>query len=341
MPVYDAERYLKQSIISILNQSFRDFEFIIISENGTSVESIAIIESYDDPRIRHIHNTIRLGYAASLNVGLKEARGEYVALQDADDVSSLLRLEREVRFLDEHPHVGVVGSWFEIIDENGRVASRQEPPAESALIKWRLLFASAIANPSAMVRRTIYDELKGYNFRLRFAEDYEFWTRAARITELANLMHILLRYRTHKTSASVAHAQSMYEDALRISRKAIAIALGENVSLRFLSVLARPSSVGRLRDYHDAAITFRDLCLQYTSQIAITQAERSLIRRDSARTLLGLAMCCMRKNVIFSLSILSIALRLAPEHSFRLFVSSMLRAAKHILMHIYRGQPLE
>ena len=169
MPVYDAERYLKESIDSILNQSFGDFECIIVSEYGTSDESIAIIESYHDRRIRHIRNTRRLGYARSLNVALKEAQGEYVASQDADDVSLQVRLEREVEFLDGHPRIGVVGSWFETIDEDGRAISENHTPVESAVIKWRLLFYCPIANPSTMVRRAIYEALGGYDARLRCA----------------------------------------------------------------------------------------------------------------------------------------------------------------------------
>jgi len=313
MPVYDAERYLKQSMESILDQSFRDFEFIIISEHGTSDESTAAIESYHDPRIRHIHNTRWMGYPGSLNVGIKEARGEYIALQDADDVSSQQRLEREVRFLDEHPRVGVVGSWFEVIDENGKVISEKHTPVESAVIKWQLLFWCPIANPSAMVRRAIYDQLNGYDVRLRVGPDYEFWTRASQITEFANLTDKLLRYRDHSASLSHANEHAVKEATLAISRKAIAKVLGKSVPTRLLSALAWPSPISRARDCLDAARVFHDLCLQYTSQIVVSPAERSLVLREGVQTLLFHARRCMKKNAILSLLIGCIAVRLALE----------------------------
>ena len=171
------------------------------------------------------------------------------------------------------------------------------------------------------------DELEGYDLKLRVAQDYEFWTRAARITEFANLRDVLLRYRTHNTRMSVAYAQSMHEDALAISKNAISAALGKNVSLRALNALALPSSVESPRDLLEAAKMFRDLCLQYTRRAAMSHAERGLIRRDSARTLLDLTMLCMRKSVVLSLLILSTAVRLAPEDSFRLLISSIFKAA--------------
>jgi glycosyltransferase involved in cell wall biosynthesis len=324
MPVYDAERYLKQSIDSILNQSFGDFEFIIVSEYGTSDESIAIIESYHDPRIRHIRNTRRLGLARSLNVALKEAQGEYVASQDADDVSSQVRLEREVEFLDEHPRIGVVGSWFEAIDENGRVISENRTPVESAVVKWRLLFCCPIANSSTMVRRAIYEALEGYDARLRLAQDYEFWTRASQITEFANLTDILLRYRVHSASLSVANERALYEATLAISKNAIAATLGKDVSPKSLEIMARPDLARNMkpREILDAAMAFDDLCLRYSSQMTEeTEGERRLVRFVSARTLLRLAMFCMKRNVIFSLVILTTIPRLLRD---RFFVISAL-----------------
>ena len=313
MPVYNAERYLKQSIESILDQSFRDFEFIIVSEPGTNIESTTVIRSYHDPRIRHIRNTRRLGYPGSLNVGIKEARGEYVALQDADDISSRVRLERQVNFLDNHPRVGVVGSWFEVIDEKGKAISQERPPIESAMIKWRLLFRCPIANPSAMVRHTVYDELKGYDVQFPVASDYEFWTRASQVTEFRNLADTLLRYRTHGASLSHANEQAVYQATLEISKKAIANVLGKRVPAKLLGALARPSSTVSSRDYLDATGMFHDLCLQYASQIVVSPTERSLILRDGVRTLFAHAIHCMKKNAIFSLLIGSIAVRLALE----------------------------
>jgi hypothetical protein len=302
-------------------QTLRDFELIVVSEHMTSNETIAMIESYSDDRLRHIHNTRRLGIAQSANVGLKQARGEYIARMDSDDLSMPRRLERQVTFLDAHPDVGVVGSWFETIDESGAVISRHSFPAGPALTGWMLFFGNVIAHSSVMVRRVVYDRLCGYRQEWPYVEDYDCWVRAARITRIVNLPDVLLRVRLHQESVSSVHRQVQMENAVRVSKNAIADALGRDVSLSVVHALMKPQTLCNAQETLEAGMVIHDLCVAYVDQKAVSKEERASIRLDAANRLYWLAKACIRKNPLVSAAICGLIIRLCPRQSFWFVVS--------------------
>jgi hypothetical protein len=338
MRVYDAEGYLRQSIDSILIQTFEDFELLIISEHNTSIESIAVIESCSDERIRHIHNATTLGAVRSLNVGLAAAKGEYIALMDADDVSMPQRFEREVQFLDRHPSVGVVGTAFQVIDEKGRVIWKHSHPTNPALMKWELMFNDVIANSSAMVRRSIYDQIGGYDPRIHCAEDYELWTRAARITCLANLPDILLQWRRHKNSISHLHYQALMRNTVTVAQKALTTAFHQNIPLAIVTAFAQPRSIRRARDALDAAALLYPLCIRHMTQESLTEHEATLVRYDAGRRMLGLAVACATKNPSFSVRILRLVVELCREQIFWFLVSTTPTAADYLWKRVLQRE---
>ncbi len=124
MSVYNGDKYLREAIESILNQTFTDFEFIIVNDGSTD-NSLEIIESYDDERIKTINNKKNIGLTKSLNKALKFAKGKYIARQDADDVSLPNRFEKQVEYLDSHPEVALVGTSVYLIDENGKIIGKR------------------------------------------------------------------------------------------------------------------------------------------------------------------------------------------------------------------------
>lgn len=194
MPVYNAEQYLREAIESILGQTHRDFEFLII-DDGSTDQSGAIINSYYDPRIRAVPNGNNFGLIYTLNRGLDLAQGELIARMDADDISQPERLARQVAFLNNHVNVGVCGSWIEWF--MGRELIDQFPVNDRE-IKQNLPYRCPFAHPAVMLRAAV---LRRY--RLRYdpcyphAEDYELWTRLASLTDFANLPEVLLKYRIH------------------------------------------------------------------------------------------------------------------------------------------------
>jgi glycosyltransferase involved in cell wall biosynthesis len=134
MSVYNGEKYLCEAIDSILNQTFENFEFLIVNDGSTD-RTLEILQSYRDPRIKVINNERNIGLTASLNKGLKIAKGEYVARMDADDVSFPHRLEQQKAFLDRNPRVAMVGSWAEVIDESGKTQETWRVLTSSHLLK--------------------------------------------------------------------------------------------------------------------------------------------------------------------------------------------------------------
>jgi len=178
MSVYNGARYLREAIDSILGQTFRDFEFIIINDGSTDVTR-DIILSYDDPCIHLIENETNLGLPVSLNKGIRVARGEYIARQDADDVSLPERLERQVNTLDAHSSVGVVGCWWQRIDLDGRIFDVIKVPPEGEVLLQRMLNSGL--NPSAhgsvMIRKEMINGVGAYDERFWFTQDFDLWLR--------------------------------------------------------------------------------------------------------------------------------------------------------------------
>lgn len=199
MPVYDRARYLRASMDSVIAQSFEDFEFLVI-DDGSSDESIAIVESYRDPRIRLVAQAENRGIPRTRNHGLDLARGEFLAHADSDDILLPTRLARQVAYLDSHPEVAAVGCWMSRIDEQGRwrrgVLLRPTQPRE---IRGRILFATCFKNPTMVARTSI---LRDYRFRehLAICSDIDLWARISAKHALANLPLLLMAYRSGGSS---------------------------------------------------------------------------------------------------------------------------------------------
>ncbi|MEI6349879.1 MAG: glycosyltransferase [Verrucomicrobiota bacterium] len=194
MPVYNGEAYLRAAIDSILAQSFSDFELLLVNDGSTD-RSAEIIETYGDPRIRVLHAAQNRGAAATKNRALDKARGELIAFLDCDDLAHSARLETQVRYLDTHPEIGVLGSRFVTIDENGKPSSLQGNFVSQNVFA-SLLFTNGLVQSAIMLRRCA---LAGERFASdrEPAEDYDFWIRLGRTTQLVNLPLPLVRYRIH------------------------------------------------------------------------------------------------------------------------------------------------
>jgi hypothetical protein len=194
MPVYNGASFLADAIRSILNQTFADFEFLII-DDGSTDGGVEIVEQFHDARIRLVHNGTNQGLVASLNRGLELARGEYVARMDADDISRPERLERQVRFMASNLRVGVCGSWVRFFP-GGRNDIWKLPEKSEEIRCWQF-HSVGVAHPAVMLRRSLFREngLR-YDPHYRHIEDYELWGRALPHMDFANIQEVLLEYRT-------------------------------------------------------------------------------------------------------------------------------------------------
>jgi glycosyltransferase involved in cell wall biosynthesis len=218
MPVYNAASYVATALESILNQTYREFEFLII-DDGSSDQSAQIIRSYDDPRIRFYANEQNLGLVSTLNKGLDLARGEYIARMDADDISLPNRLERQVAFMDSNPDMGACGTWVETFGESVDVWRYPIAPED---VRAHLLFHNALAHPAACFRRQAFIE-KGlrYDEQYSHAEDLQLWQRASEFFPIANIAEVLLKYNIHPKSISQTKQDEQAQTLRRIDKESL------------------------------------------------------------------------------------------------------------------------
>jgi glycosyltransferase involved in cell wall biosynthesis len=194
MPVYNRAHTIRESVDSVLAQTFEDFELLLI-DDGSTDESVAIIESYDDPRIRLVRHEENQGIPKTRNDGLREARGEYLAILDSDDLAHPRRLEKQVRVLDENPRVAAVGSWLKKIDDTGRTTGVLLRPVGARRIRARIPFISCFKNPAMTARTALMREF-GYREQFVYCQDIDMWARMSVEHEFANIPEFLTRYRT-------------------------------------------------------------------------------------------------------------------------------------------------
>lgn len=212
MAVFNAAEFLKEAVDSIVNQTMKDWELIAIDDCSTD-DSLAILRSYSDPRIKIIENEMNSGPAITRNKGLKLATGEFIAVMDADDVSSSKRFELQINYLLSSPGIDIVGSWANAINNKGDYLFQIQTPTNPNELRTRLLFENSLVHSSVMLRREIVLKYNlFYDEYFMYAQDFELFTRASRFVNLANIPDVLVYYRYSPNHISTRNyeKQSLY-----------------------------------------------------------------------------------------------------------------------------------
>jgi GT2 family glycosyltransferase len=198
VPVRDGERWLRTAIDSVLTQSVSDFELLVV-DDGSRDSTPDLLAEYarQDSRVRILQQPAQ-GVASALNRGIGAARGPFIARLDVDDVALPGRLARQIRFLDEHPEVVLLGSWAVRINENDRSVGYLMPPTRHAAIMRALARDNPFIHSSVMYRTAAVQRLGGYRPSFEAAEDYDLWLRLSEVGKFANLAKPLIRYRHHE-----------------------------------------------------------------------------------------------------------------------------------------------
>lgn len=195
MPVYNDSKFVKEAINSILNQTYKNKEMIVVDDGSDDQNTVEVLTSFGD-KIKYYRLTENSGVAAALNFGLEHVSGEFIARMDADDVAMPERLQKQIKFFEDHPDIDVLGTECEVIDENGEIAGKMPLGYYSdSEIKAKLIFENSLIHPTIMMRRALIDSGWRYD-KAYYAEDLDLWTRmASKGIKFANLSDPLLRYR--------------------------------------------------------------------------------------------------------------------------------------------------
>jgi len=215
MSVYNQEKFLSESIESILCQSERNFEFLII-DDGSSDGSYNLIQNYSktDDRIKLFKNSKNLGLTKSLNKILKKSKGKYIARMDADDISIDSRLKEELSVFTENNNIGVVFSLSKIIDSDGNIVCKKWQPIKINNILDKMPYHNYITHSSCMINRDIFMKFGGYNENYYLAQDWELWLRL--INQSVNFYcvnKVLLLLRVHDTNISNKSSKSLRDSS--------------------------------------------------------------------------------------------------------------------------------
>ena len=221
MTVYNAGAYLEASLASITDQSFADWELVVVDDASTD-GSLSVLQDWSrrDPRIRVIPNQQNKGQTPCLNQGLRLCQGTWIARQDADDLSHPRRLELQLEYLQNHPETVLLGTQGVLINERGRRIGLLDIPCDAAGILWAASFLNPFLHTSVIFRRdVVVAEFGGYDERFRIAQDYDLWMRLAAIYPTANLKARLVSYRHLGSSLSKTGSETAFAEASLISAR--------------------------------------------------------------------------------------------------------------------------
>lgn len=222
MPNYNCEKYISKAIESILNQTFTDFEFIII-DDGSTDNSWSIIQEYakKDNRIIAIKNDENLKICKTLNKWIELSRWEYIARMDSDDISIIDRFEKQVQFLDKNPDIWIVGGTMQIMNWDGNIYSERKYNLIDKEIRNKLFRYSPFCHPVIMIRKNILDMSWNYDEQQVFAEDYDLYFRLWKYSKFANLEYSLIKYRMFENNSTTKKLKEMELKTLLIRLKAV------------------------------------------------------------------------------------------------------------------------
>lgn len=208
MPVYNAEQFLREAMDSILNQSFRDFEFLIIDDGSTDA-SISMIQQYQDPRIRLIRNEKNMGISPTLNRGIELASSDLIARMDADDISYPNRLQKQYDYMRSHPDCALLSTWARVITYDKKFVRMEK--YRSNFYYYNLTFECWMYHPTVMFRRKPVMDVGMYS--MPFSEDYDLFWKLSTKYEIGNLAEPLVDYRLSPTSLNTVLRKVEYDIA--------------------------------------------------------------------------------------------------------------------------------
>jgi len=217
---YNGARFISQTLTSLINQSLGDFELIVV-DDGSSDNTVEVVRAFAEPRLRLIQSEGNRGIALSQNRAFAEARGNFLALQDHDDLSAPDRLAMQVAFLENHPSVALVGSECVVIDQDGKTTGHFTVPTSDIDLKWSLLTHNVFLHTSVMFRREVLDEMSPYSpaSEFNYAEDYEFLSRLAACYQVANIAKPLVMWRNHDSQTSSRNLPAQAQSAMNIAMR--------------------------------------------------------------------------------------------------------------------------
>ena len=207
LPLYNGSQYLSAAVSSILQQTFTDFELLLL-DDGSTDNGAHLLSSFKDPRARYFRSEHHLGVSKQLNIGLDEAMGPYLARMDADDVADPTRFQKQLSFLERHPEIGICGSYAQLFDDRGNREVWRYPTSPDE-VHASVLFRAPFLHPGVMIRRALFQEVCGlrYDESLFVAQDYMLWHQLLKHTKGANLPECLTRYRISSAQLTRAKAE--------------------------------------------------------------------------------------------------------------------------------------
>jgi len=209
LPVYNGEQYIRETIDSLLSQTFREFELIIINDASTD-NTVSIINQYNDPRIVRVDNEINRRLIYTLNRGVSLCRGKYIARIDADDIALPDRLQTQFDFMEAHPETGICGCSIEIFNAEKEFTQRVDFAGSDLDIRAFAFFQSPFNHPSVLLRRSVIEQNHlQYPDSYLHAEDYGLWIEILKYTQGANIRKVLTRYRKHEKSITALDDRQM------------------------------------------------------------------------------------------------------------------------------------
>ncbi|MFC5711771.1 glycosyltransferase family 2 protein [Thalassorhabdus alkalitolerans] len=224
MAVYNEETYVAEAVSSILNQTYKNFEFIIVNDGSTD-NTKSILEQYKDSRIKILELPKNIGVANARNIGVKNAIGDWIAVQDADDVSLPNRLEECASFIKEHPRISAVSSLIECIPGSSPLTAEKIEFEENIYnrfdtgekVKDALYYGCPICHGSAIFSKAVFEKVGGYNLSYKIGHDYDLWIQLSKILPIEKLPKKLYQFRFNENSVSRSDVKATCNEVILIS----------------------------------------------------------------------------------------------------------------------------
>lgn len=245
MPVFNSEQFVADAIKSILKQSFKDFEFLILDDASTD-KSFEIIKDFEnkDPRIKVFQNEKNLGVVESRNKLINLSKGRYIAWIDSDDIALENRFEKQIKFLEEHSEIGMVGAYPVIIDENGRKTGKWWFETDPQKLKIELFFHSPFLSSSVVIRKSALPQ-NFYDSKFPVAEDFDLYSKISEHSEITNIPEILVEYRINSKGLSKSNTEKMEQLSVHVIKEH-AERLGIKLEEKMIQDLRKPKTASKI-----------------------------------------------------------------------------------------------